>query len=104
MPAWRVYYGDFSTFDSDDGGPDRAPATGVVAIAQPPTRGPRAEFDSDFYWWHHGLERWVGGDIYGRLQHELAPGWKRVLMGETVEPDVYNRIVNAALADPDFAD
>jgi hypothetical protein len=98
-PRWRIFYSDGATFSDRDGGPQDAPVLGVIAIAQDPATGPAVEFQTDFYWWHHGLGRWVGGDLYGRLQYELAPGWKRVLCGQTIAADDYNRIVARAMGE-----
>lgn len=97
---WRIYYDGGDVFTDEDGPPDRAPAVGVLAIAQPPGTGARAEFNCDFYWWHEPLERWVGGDLFGLVDYLQRPGWKRVLFGRTVARSEYDRIVTAALADP----
>ena len=48
MLAWRIYYGDGSTFSSADGAPSDAPSTNVQAIAleADPTIGRRISADS----------------------------------------------------------
>lgn len=84
MLSWRVYYLDGSTFDSSRGGPQDAPASGVLSIAM--------LRDAP----------WYGGDQWGLMQYLLEPGWKRVLFGRSVTDELFHQVSQRAADDPDF--
>lgn len=63
---WKIYYGDGSTFSSNDGSPGEAPITNVQVIVQPGKASGRYwQTQSDYYvFWY---DRWVGTDVAGVL-------------------------------------
>lgn len=101
---WCAFYHDGSTFSNEDGGPENAPAVGVIAIVQR-NRATMYQVLSgeDFYIWRTG-ERYVEDtfplegkwyvatpDAYWRYMAE--PGWKLALFGEYVHDELYNEIM-----------
>jgi hypothetical protein len=89
LPNWTIIFHDFSTFSSDEGGPDQAPGKGVLAIViKDETVGYRVmhgggpHFGHGFYWWEQ--DRWFVGDQRGVIQYLNEPGWKVVRLGRTV--------------------
>lgn len=95
---WRLYYDDGSTFSSEDGGPQDAPARGVIAILQPdPDVGHHVVTGFDYYWIRDGV--WFGGDLFGLFDHLITPGWKAVKFGRTTSNAEYRAIVARATAD-----
>lgn len=99
--AWRIYYADGSSFDSDDGAPEDAPTTGVLCIKQSnQMSGWILLSQGDYYLWHD--EVWWGADAPGFYQYMFKPGAKVVKFGETVPDETWNEIAGAAAADQDF--
>jgi len=115
LPNWRIYYGDGSTFDSEQGAPDKAPGLNVQAIVQRdpsphgvgrfvihgggqrPNRAP-----IDYYCYDSEQGIWQGCDLFGLWDYLVRPGWKRVLFGRTINDETYQRIITAAGDDKDF--
>lgn len=108
MVDWRIYYHDGSTFDSDDGVPDAAPAYGVIFVLQkvPWGRSTRNEIIGwiDFYYFVTG-DRWYGSDHYG-LRERLRDrdSLEGVCQGRILDFETFNDIGSAAKTDPDFPD
>lgn len=100
MLAWRIYYGDGSTYVGD---PFLAPARNVqVIVARDPDVGRFLHLGYDFYWWDDAFTTWFGGDINGLWDNLDRPGPKRVLFGRVVPPRDHQSCVLRALNDPDF--
>lgn len=79
---WRVYYGDGSTFSSEDGPPEDAPPLGVQAVICQ-------------------RELWGCGDIFGLFDYLMSPGrYKVVRFGRLVSNAAYQAAVEAARKDP----
>ncbi|MDQ3730312.1 MAG: hypothetical protein M3355_12075 [Actinomycetota bacterium] len=102
MPAWRVYYGDGSTFSSEDGEPKDAPKRGVQLVARiiDSPNGPQMAYAyrDDFYWWAEG-DGWIGGDHYGFWDYMTQPGAKVVLFGRSIKDSDYREIVDRAMSE-----
>lgn len=107
-PLWRIYYADNSTFDSNQGKPEHAPATGVIVIAQKnPIKGerPYIQHMTDYYVW---LEtHWLGCDIMRLFQYWFVDGRKynfsrAALSGETIMNQEFLDIRKKAKVDKDF--
>lgn len=62
MKKWKIFYGDGSTFGSDDGIPEEAPALNVQAIAHEADIGigRRVVSGKDYYWWEPRSGQWEG--------------------------------------------
>jgi hypothetical protein len=102
--VWRVYYGDGSTFSSEDGSPAAAPALDVQVIVQHRVDvGWHMQHANDFYLWRDCWRCWRGADLAGLWDYMMQAGWKRVLMGRTLLNSEFNAIYQAAKADRDFA-
>lgn len=101
---WQVFYHDGSTFSDEDGGPDEAPATGVIAIVQ---RNRATKYQvlarEDFYVWREGGKyvepnfptagKWYVATPDAYWRYMATPGWKRSLFGEYVHDELYNEIM-----------
>lgn len=108
---WRIYYDDGSTYSSEDGCAENAPAFGVQAIVQ-------RDFDdeihnvgryvlsspmvdgNDYYWFERGA--WYGGEIFGLWDYLSRLGPRKVIFGRVVEKGRFREIRDRAMADPDF--
>lgn len=100
MVAWRIYYGDGSSYDGD---PFLAPARNVqVVVVIDPDVGRYLHARCDFYWWDDAIKTWFGGDINGMWDSLDQPGPKRVLFGRVVPLRTYDDCIKRALVDPDF--
>lgn len=106
MIAWRVYYDDGRSQDSNLG-LEWIRGEGVQAIVQRDDTpgdiyavGRELLFDADFYCWRG--DRWFRCDLYGLFDYLRQPGWKKVLAGRTADRAAYKRAVLAAQNDPDF--
>lgn len=93
MVSWRIYYRDGSTYSDEEGPPESALKCHVQGIVFPDGIIERR----DFYWWDDGA--WWGGDLYGRIQYELEPGWKLVLLGQSDHDDRYEATRKRMIAD-----
>ena len=108
MTSWRIYYGDGSTFSSNDGHPEHAPATGVIVIAQRnplPNENPYIQHMADYYVWLGS--HWLGCDLFRLYQYLFVDNGlytfpRAALAGETVMNADYLAIRMRAKRDPDF--
>lgn len=98
---WRIYYADGSTYSDCDGGVERAPYSGVLAVAfedlttGPYNTGRRYRTNFDFYCYHPTF--WSGCN---NLDSYLAePGWKKVLRGLWVPDDQWHALERQMQAD-----
>jgi hypothetical protein len=101
---WEVYYGDGSTFGVlperledyyEDSSPEDAPARNVQVILQEdPDIGWVTLSSSDYYIWKG--DRWVGVDFTGLILYLIDPGWKKVLVGETITHKEFKEIFKGA--------
>lgn len=96
---WKIYYGDGSTFSSDDGAPHEAPALNVQAIAEKDERVGRTVLTRfDFY--VRKKDGWYGVDMFGMLDHFMSEGLLKC--GRTISTGEYNEVVQQATNDPDL--
>ena len=96
---WRIYYGDGSTWDAEQGAFD-APTRNVqmVAVADP-DHGWYLCRSNDYYWLLPN-DTWQGGDIFGLWDYLIEPGAKRVLFGRTITNREFEAILLGAYNDP----
>lgn len=105
---WRIYYADGSTFDSTNGAPEHAPATGVIVIVQRnplPNENPYIQHMTDYYAWLG--THWLGCDIFRLFQYWFVDGHKydfprASLAGETIMNEKFLDIRMKAKNDTDF--
>lgn len=100
---WRIYYADGSIFDSSQGTPEAAPATGFICALGYDESGDRYMMQSwDHYCWDRDAKQWWGMDLCGvfdRLRRNKVFAYKE---GRTVTKAEFGAIVSRANADPDF--
>ena len=102
MLAWRIYYADGTTFDSSMGGPDDAPAWGVIVIVQPSIHGGARPLDGQRYYIYED-GRWIGASwdgILDKLAHRIK--FSGFLVGRWVHDAVYLDVWKRMKSDPDF--
>lgn len=101
---WRIYYGDGSTFSSDDGAPEDAPSFGVICVVQPNVLTGRESLHGwDWFYYVPDDGMWWGSDIHGvldRLLHNLPI--RALKQGRCVSNPVFQEIMQRANTDPDF--
>lgn len=100
--TWKVFYGDGSTFSSDDGSPAEAPAANVQAIAQVADIGIGRRTCSryDFYWFDRG--EWHGSDLFGLFDYLMRESPSIVKFGRVLPRLEFEAILNRAVTDPDL--
>jgi len=106
---WRIYYGDGSTYSSNDGSPQSASPYDVQAIVQPDKEAGCANVGRlclrlhDWYYYRTDEELWYGGDLVGIL--DLLLGREPIIalcQGRMMPTNRFNEIVKIAMSDPDF--
>ena len=102
---WRIYYDDFSTFDSNNGEPEDAPAWGVICINQPdPKTNVMRMHRWDYYYWHRKYGQWWGSNLIGMVD-QFATYPRDVValkVGRNADNAVFQAITDMAIADNDF--
>lgn len=101
MLAWKVFYGDGSTFSSAEGSPADAPAVNVQAIAQVADAaiGRRVCSRFDFYWFD---TEWHGSDLFGLFDYLMRVSPSVVKFGRVLPRLEFESILNRAVMDPDL--
>lgn len=105
---WRIYYADGSVFDSSQGNPEHAPATGIAVIAQVnplPDDRPCLQMMTDYYIWLG--DQWLGCDLFRLWQYLFVDNAKyefprAALAGETIASEAFLAIRSTAEQDSDF--
>ena len=108
MVAWRIYYGDGSTYSDEDGPLEDAPSQDAQVVVQRVTtnpnsiellhgNGPRV---IDFFWWDDSV--WLAGDSVGLFDYLARPGWKKVLVGRNLRTERFMAVLQRAAHDLDF--
>ncbi len=102
MVQWRIYYGDGTTFDSEQGAPEQAPAANVQAIAQVADIGIGRRTCSryDFYWFDRG--EWHGSDLFGLFDYLMRVSPSIVKFGRVLPRLEFEAILNRAVTDADL--
>lgn len=95
IPAWKIYYGDRSTYSNLDGDIEQAPRDNVQRVAYYDTDGQRHQCHDKDYYYQDG-ERWYGVDLIGLMQYLYEPGFKVVFFGRTIPNATFGEIANFA--------
>lgn len=96
MVEWKIYYGDGSTFSSEDGGAELAPCARVICVAFYDEDGLRRICHrADYYIWDG--TRWYSADINGFMQYMLETGNKVVKFGREIGDLKYREVMDFAL-------
>lgn len=95
---WKIYYGDGSVYDSEEG--SSPPARDVQVIVQDhPKVGKELVTGADYFIRKNG--RWMGVDLFGLWDYLLDLGL--VLFGRMVTTEEYREVMRRAMADRDKA-
>ena len=98
MIEWRVYYGDGSTFSSEDGKPEDAPCGGVICVAwYDEDKRRHLAHGQDYYINDQG--RWMGVDASGFWQYMGSPGAKIVKLGRMIGDLKFRSVMAHAMND-----
>lgn len=99
MVAWRIYYGDGTTFSNLDGPPEAAPALNVMCVAcYDDDNRRRLAHSMDYYFCPDGT-RWFGVDIFGLWDYLSRPGLKVVKFGRLIADLQYREVMAKAMQD-----
>lgn len=111
MIKWRIYYDDFSTFDSTMGQPWESPGRGVVCIVQVDPNHPNYNVNTQilrghpYYWFDIEWGYWMHSDRDGVLDQFISDRKdvkKALKQGRWASYADYHAIVDLAKKDPDF--
>lgn len=94
MVNWRIYYGDGSTYDDEDGPIPDAPKRNVQAIAVVDEATGFLVLEGHDYYWYE--DQWIGGDKFGLFDYLARPGKKVVFFGRSIPTERYQEIVDRA--------
>lgn len=105
--TWAIYYADQSTFSSEDGNPEDAPCTGVLAVAFFNIDNRREIGASkDFYWYDETpiykeikTGSWFAGDQVGYYQYMFRPGKKIVKFGAVVHDLIWRKMLDRIISE-----
>jgi len=94
---WRVYYADDSTFSSEDGRPEEAPALGFICAVGWDESGDRYIMHGwDHYCWDIEAQQWWGMDLPGLFDRLIRNKVFAYKMGRTVTKAEFQRIMQRA--------
>lgn len=107
MSAWRIYYANESTFGTEDGKPEDAPCTGVIAVCYFNMDLKREIAASkDFYIYDEqpiyediDYGHWYGCDVAGLYQYLFRPGKKIVKFGALVDDPTWRRLMERIIGE-----
>lgn len=96
---WRIYYGDGSTFDNENGGPEMAPCGRVICVSfyDEDNRRKICHY-ADYYIWDG--KRWFSASDSGFWQYMGEPGFKVVKFGREIGDLAYRAVMSKAMNDP----
>lgn len=96
--AWRIYYGDGTTFCDVDGPPESAPCINVMAIAcYDDDNRRKLAHSTDYYFFENN--RWYGCDLFGLFDYLARPGLKIVKFGRMIADEKYRKVMEFAVSD-----
>lgn len=104
MRPWKIFYGDGSTFSSEDGPPSEAPPFNVQAIAQAAdiVIGRKVVSGKDYYWWENTADggEWFGSTDPAALWDYLARHCPSIVKFSRILPRLeFEAILNRAVTD-----
>lgn len=99
-PDWLIFYSDGTIATSNEHQPDTVlRRVDVQVIVQKNADHNWVTLSGyDYYMWDdrgRGF-KWFGGDNAGLQLYLYKPGWKCVLFGEMIEPEVFWEVMNRA--------
>lgn len=98
---WKIYYGDGSTFSSDQGSPQDAPPWNIEIILEATHKeGVLRLSGKDYYWFDSTLGQWSAGDFMGMMDYILRHSTVKVARSMCTRD--FELLFARAVADPDF--
>ncbi len=98
---WKIYYGDGSTFSSDQGSPQDAPSWNIEIILEATHKeGVIRLSGKDYYWFDPDLDQWSAGDFMGMMDYVLRDSTVKV--ARSMKTCDFEQLFMRAVADPDF--
>ena len=91
---WRVYYGDGTTYSSQDGEPEDAPPGNVMCVVWYDEDNRRKIAHNAYAYVWDGF--WYGADDAGYWQYMLEPGVKIVKFGRMNKDGKFRKIMSRA--------
>ncbi len=102
---WRVFYINGESFSNEDGNPEDAPGSSVLAVVQEDEQvGSLVHQGSDFYVFDEHYGGWYGLDDWGAAQYFQRPGLKVVKLGEAMSTERYKQLLEEIRRDPNLPD
>lgn len=99
MIRWRIYYGDGTTFSSENGSAEAAPCGGVITVAWYDEDNRRHLAHGTDYYVFAGEGRWYGCDAAGFWQYMGEPGFKVVKFGRMIGDGAFRAVMSKAMND-----
>lgn len=102
---WRLYYGDGSTYSSDDGPPDSSPGWNVQVVVVPDARvGRKVIREFELYYFEDAAARWHGTKNVEAIieKHCFRIAISGVSRGRWIGDAEFDAIVERAMTDPGF--
>lgn len=97
MWQWCIYYGDWTTYTSEDGSAWDAPGRNVQVVLTGDSDHNWAVVNiRDFYWYLPETDQWEGGEIFGLWDYLVRPGPKKVIFGRALPNLEFRAIVDHA--------
>ena len=98
---WKVYYGDGSTFSSDQGSPLSAPTHNVQIILEATEKeGVIRLSGKDYYWFDQDLDQWCAGDFMGMVDYAMR--CSTVKQARSMTTADFDALFQVCVDDPDF--
>lgn len=95
---WKIYYDDGSTY-SGITFPFYAQGLGVICVLDFHNGQWHIHEGEDFYVWNFTEDGWTGVDMIGLFDYLQMKGVKKVIIGRTVDNDLFDKIKKHALED-----
>lgn len=100
---WRIYYDNGSTFDSNEGSPEEAPAYGFICAIGYDEGGNRYIMHGwDNYCYDKETNQWWGMDYLGLIDRLTMNKVYAYKVGRTVTKTMFREIMHKADQDKDF--
>lgn len=103
-PAWRIWYGDGSSWSDLDGPPELAPAFNVQLVVSRLDNGQRGiQMGKEWYWWVSGMP--YSGTVeclHDHLMSDTARAVHGVKKARSVTDQQFRALVEQATTDPEF--
>ena len=98
---WKIYFGDGSTFSSDQGSPSDAPTHNIQIILEATEKEGVIRLAGKEYYWHDDdLGQWCAGDYSGMMDYVLR--CTTVKVARSMRTCDFDALFQVCVDDPDF--